>query len=96
MILKIILDKSTKIPYICSMTSRKQAPSTCVNCGKVTQKDLSEIMRNAKVRRNSFCSISCSISYRNNNDPRYQSEEYKKQFVEKMKKYQHLTIKQKR
>jgi len=68
------------------MSNRKQVSCICAQCNKIITKDLSEVTRNKKLRRLSFCSISCSVTYRNLNDPKFQSEEYKKSFVERMAK----------
>ena len=44
---------------------RKQLECICENCGKSYMKDASEVTRNIKKGRKSFCSISCAVSYRN-------------------------------
>ena len=67
------------------MKLRKQIECICTQCKKIITKDLSEFKRNKQLNRQSFCSISCSSTYRNLNNPKFQTEEYKKYFVEKMK-----------
>lgn len=69
------------------MSKRKQIICECVKCKKVINKDLSEVKRNIKMGRQSFCSISCAVTYRNLNDPKYKTEEFKHQFKERMKGY---------
>lgn len=44
---------------------KKQLECICENCGKSYMKDASEVTRNIKKGRKSFCSISCAVSYRN-------------------------------
>lgn len=44
---------------------RKQLECICENCGKSYMKDASEVTRNIKKGRKSFCSINCAVSYRN-------------------------------
>lgn len=48
---------------------RKQLECICENCGKSYMKDASEVTRNIKKGRKSFCSISCAVSYRNQFNP---------------------------
>lgn len=58
---------------------RKQLKCTCENCGTAYMKDASEVKRNIKKGRKSFCSISCATSYRN----LYQLSDKSKQSQEK-------------
>ena len=47
---------------------RKQLECICENCGKSYMKDASEVTRNIKKGRKSFCSISCAVTYNNSNN----------------------------
>lgn len=49
------------------LTKRHCTECTCENCGQVYLKPDSEIKRNLKLGRKSFCSIGCAIQYRENN-----------------------------
>lgn len=51
------------------LTQRHCSECVCENCGKTYLKPDSEINRNIKLGRKSFCSINCSIQYRENNNP---------------------------
>ena len=41
----------------------------CPNCGQKFLKPVSELKRNWKLGRKSFCSIACAVQYRLNNEP---------------------------
>jgi hypothetical protein len=47
--------------------NKKCSEEICPNCGKVFIKPITELNRNIKKNRKSFCSISCAIQYRHNN-----------------------------
>lgn len=54
----------------------------CPNCGKKFLKPASEIKRNLKLGRKNFCSISCAVQYRENNNPLTERQkENRKNFV---------------
>ena len=48
---------------------RKCLEEICPNCGQKFEKPASELTRNQKLGRKSFCSIACSVQYRLHNKP---------------------------
>lgn len=62
---------------------RKQLECICENCGKSYMKDASEVTRNIKKGRKSFCSISCAVTYNNINNLSEKAKKHQQEFVSK-------------
>lgn len=66
------------------MEKQKRSYSECIceQCGKIYEKADSEIIRNLKKGRKSFCSISCAMSYRNLHQLSEKSKEHRQNFIQ--------------
>ena len=62
---------------------RKQLECICENCGKSYMKDASEVTRNIKKGRKSFCSISCAVTYNNSNNLSEKAKKHQQEFASK-------------
>ena len=60
---------------------RKQLECICENCGKSYMKDASEVTRNIKKGRKSFCSISCAVTYNNSNNLSEKAKKHQQEFA---------------